>query len=100
MVNTTLLGHLDNPVYLAGLGLGSTFASILSMSISLSFAGGLDTLVSQAFGARDFKLCAIYLDRQVFMCMILNTVTVIPLLFSEKIFLAMGFDPDLSFHAA
>ena len=63
MINAMILGHLNDSVYLAGLGLGSTFASIASMSIALSFAGGLDTLISQAYGAKYYKLCSIYLDR-------------------------------------
>ena len=46
MINTILLGKNENSVYLASLGLGATFASITSMSITISFSGALDTLVS------------------------------------------------------
>lgn len=63
IVNTILLGHLGNSTYVAGLGLGGLTIGIAFLSISVSFAGSLDTLVSQAFGEKNFALCATYLNR-------------------------------------
>ena len=46
IINTVLLGHLDDSTYLAGLGLGALTIGIGFLSISVSFAGAIDTLVS------------------------------------------------------
>ena len=50
---------------LAALGLGSLAISLLIFSIIYTFNNSLLTLVSQAFGQRDLKQCATYLNRQI-----------------------------------
>ena len=58
-----LLGRMPSPVYLASLGLGGLTVSIALLAVGISFNGSLDTLISQAYGAGEKKLCGIYLNR-------------------------------------
>jgi Na+-driven multidrug efflux pump len=58
-----LLGHLENSIDLQALGLATLTVGILHLSITVNFNGALDTLISQAYGAKDFKMCGIYLNR-------------------------------------
>lgn len=47
----------------ASLGMGGFALSIFLLSLGVTFNGSLDTLIPQAFGQKDFRLCRIYLNR-------------------------------------
>ena len=81
IVNSILMGHLGEN-YLAGLGLGALTLGICFLSLCVSFNGSLDTLGSQAYGSGDLKMCAIYLNRQLFLVTFVVCIGLIPLLFS------------------
>ena len=74
-----IIGSLFHPVYtivnamvcgrmsetdLAGFGLGSLTLGIMSLSICACFSSSLGALVSQAAGAKEFRMCRVYLYRQ------------------------------------
>jgi Na+-driven multidrug efflux pump len=64
VVNVAFLGHQENAVQLqAAFGLGSLLINVFMQAIVVSFSIALLTLVGQAYGAKDYKLCAIYLRR-------------------------------------
>ena len=63
IINASTLGHSNNPKQLAGFGLGSLTLGICVISIGSGFAMGAGTLISQAFGAKDLRMCAIYRNR-------------------------------------
>ena len=48
---------------IAGFGIGTFFVNLLFNSISFGLNGALETLVSQAYGAKDIEMCAVYLHR-------------------------------------
>jgi len=49
--------------YLAGFGLGSLTLGIMVVSIGTGYSAALSTLVAQACGAKNDKLCRVYLNR-------------------------------------
>ncbi len=51
------------PSYLAGFGLGSLTLGILVISVGTCFSMTVGTLVAQAYGAKNYKLCRTYLYR-------------------------------------
>jgi len=61
--NSIILGQSDDPKLLAALGVGGLTISIFLLSIGISFCGALDTLIPQAYGQKDYRLCGIYLNR-------------------------------------
>jgi Na+-driven multidrug efflux pump len=61
--NSIILGHSEDSKLLAALGLGGLTISIFLLSIGVSFCGSLDTLISQAYGSKDYRLCGVYLNR-------------------------------------
>ena len=65
ILNTMILGQNgpNSNILLAALGLGSITLSSFIFALSYTFNGGLSTLISQAYGQKDLKLCAIYLNR-------------------------------------
>lgn len=90
MINAILLGHLPEKIYLASLGLGSLTTSIVLLSITVSFNGALDTLIPQAHGQNDTRMCGIYLNRQLLLISCIFIPLTFPLFFIERIYLAMG----------
>jgi len=74
--NTIIIGKHQNAVQLqATLGLATLFMNSLIATIQVGFNGSLSTLVSQAFGQKDLRLCGLYLNRQ----LILNVLIFIPM---------------------
>ena len=63
MVNTAFIGRLNNAYMLSGVGLGNMFINCFWISMYMGINGALETLVSQAFGAKNNKLCGNALNR-------------------------------------
>jgi len=84
------IGHLNDPAKLSGMGIGNLLMSLVSYGPFWGLNGALETLVSQAQGAGNMKLCGVYLHRG----RIINFFSFIPMiivyLFSFKILRACG----------
>ena len=63
LVNTYFIGHLDNPALLAGVGMGNMLINVLCFAVVQGLNGALETFISHAFGASDYKTCGILLNR-------------------------------------
>jgi len=48
---------------IAGVGLGNTTQNLVALSIVYGLNSTIETLVSQAWGAGEKKLCGVYLNR-------------------------------------
>ena len=76
--------------------MGSMLINILAFAVIQGLNGSLETLVSQSYGAKKFRLCGVYLNTG----KIVATCTMIPVsiiyLFSDKILVALGQDPTVA----
>ena len=95
IVNAAVCGRLGGNA-LAGFGLGSLTLGICALSIGVCFAMAVQTLMGQAYGAGDFRMCRVYLYRQYFLNSVLFPLICIPLLFIKSIYLAIGQDPAVA----
>ena len=68
-------GRLDDSAKLAAVGLGTTLINVVCFDPLLGLNGALETLVAQAFGAKQLRLCGQYLNRG----RLINTIVFIPL---------------------
>jgi len=79
--------------------MGNVCVSFLGVSIMNGLCGALDTLVSQAYGAKNYHLCGIYLNKARFV----TTVAFIPLAFSSffirRILVSLNQDPEVAYYA-
>ena len=96
IVNAAVLGHAKDSTELAGLGLGSLTLGICVISITSTFVAGSATLISQAFGAKDYRLCYIYRNRQIFLSVCVYLLFCIPMAFIEQIYGLLGQDPAVA----
>jgi len=99
IVNAAVLGHSGNTHELAGLGLGSLTIGLCVISVTSTFVTGSATVISQAYGAGDLKLCTVYRNRQLFLSSCVYFALGIPLLFCGYIFEFIGQDPETAAYA-
>ena len=59
MINIAVVGHLGDPAMIAGIGLGTMAMNLTGFSVICGFNSALDTLVSQAAGAGELRLCGL-----------------------------------------
>eukprot|EP00933_Yihiella_yeosuensis_P003147 TRINITY_DN10560_c2_g1_i3.p1 TRINITY_DN10560_c2_g1~~TRINITY_DN10560_c2_g1_i3.p1 ORF type:complete len:515 (+),score=82.29 TRINITY_DN10560_c2_g1_i3:74-1546(+) len=98
--NALFIGHHGTKEMLAAVGIGNMLQNCFGLSIGIGLASALDTLVSQAHGAGDMSLAAIYLGRGKVVCSV-QMLWILPvLLFSDKWLIAIGQDPVIASHAA
>lgn len=64
LVDTAVIGHLDNDKYLAGVALGNSIMSFIFWGFNF-LSMGLSGFVSQARGASDSEQCVLFLKRYV-----------------------------------
>ena len=90
--NVVLAGSLNSAAKLAGVGLATTLLSVVIFTPFLGMNGAVETLVSQAYGAGQLRLCGIYLNRG----RLINTIILVPLLvmlyFCRELLEALGQD--------
>ena len=58
------LAHDTEPTNLAAFGLAAITQGIFYRIVISGMQGGLATFTSQAFGAKQFRLCYVYMYRQ------------------------------------
>ncbi|CDW89421.1 na+-driven multidrug efflux pump [Stylonychia lemnae] len=99
--NTIIIGKHQNAVQLqATLGLTTLFMNTLIVTIQIGFNGSLSTLISQAFGQKDYRLCGLYLNRQLMLNGLIFLPMVIIMMFSKELYLLLGQDADMASEAA
>ena len=93
-LNIVFVGMLNDPILMSGCGLGGMTANIVVFSVDIGIWGGLDTLVSQAFGRKDYNLCKAYLNVWRITVALLFIPQLILLGFSEQLFVLIGQPPE------
>ena len=59
-INIIVIGHLNDSEMISGIGIGTLFINATGYILGIGLIGGLDTLGSQAFGAKEYRLLGIY----------------------------------------
>ena len=54
LINVIFAGRLNDPAKLAGVGLGNSLLTVLCFFPLQGMNGAIETLISQAFGAKEF----------------------------------------------
>ena len=84
------MGHQDDPDLIAGVGLGAMLLNVCCFAISQGLNGTLETYVSQAFGAQEYKLCGVYLNRARAILIVVLFPVAVMFIFSDFILIAAG----------
>ena len=96
VVNLLFIGQLNDPNILAGVGMGNCIQNMCGYSIVVGLNGALETLVSQAYGAKDFDRCGLYLNRGRFVLLLTFSIVFCILSHTEMILIAINQDPKVA----
>ncbi|KAL5748170.1 hypothetical protein ACOSQ2_025467 [Xanthoceras sorbifolium] len=98
MISVMFVGRLDE-LSLASASMATSFAGVTGFSFMLGMASALETLCGQAFGAKQYHMLGIHMQR----AMLVLTLVSIPIAvlwgFTEEIFTMLKQDPEISMHA-
>ena len=84
---------------LAGVGSGNMLVNLVGMSVQIGFNMAMDTLQSQAAGAKNLENCGLLLHRGRFvLCMLIIPVWII-LSNSKEILVGVGQDEEVAEYA-
>lgn len=99
-INVAMIGRLNDKEMLSGVGLGNMTMAFLGYMAMMGINSALDTLLSQANGAGEYKLSGIYLNRgRLILCCIFVPIA-FSLSFAEPILLAFKQDANVAKYAA
>lgn len=79
--------------------MANMYMNITCLSVLFGFNMTLNTVVSQAFGFGDYRMCGIYLNRARIIVSIIFVPLSLFLLQTERIFTLVGFDRSASHYA-
>ena len=97
MINSVFAGQMNDPTQLAVVGLSATCCNMMVQSVLTGVNCAQDSLTTQAFGANRLYRCGVYLNRgRIIQTLTFLAVAIWPLMFAEKVFLAIGIDPEVS----
>jgi multidrug resistance protein, MATE family len=86
------IGHYCSKEIMAGVGMGNVIVGSFCMAFCFGLNGTLESKVSQSYGAENYEMCGVWLNRG----RMINTVLMVPILFlflSSQFFLeSIGID--------
>ena len=99
VIGAVFNGHMPEAEMIAGAGLGGMYTTIVCLSITVGLNSALTTLISQAFGTGNMRLCGVYLNRAKIVATLVFIPLQIILLNAENLFLALEFDAKTSHYS-
>ena len=102
LINTYYIGHTNEPVLIAGVGMGNMLINVLAFATMQGMNGALETLISQAYGASNNQeesdsyrrgmrqACGIYYNRGRFVVSCIMIPLIIIFALSDKILVGIG----------
>ncbi|XP_024395361.1 protein DETOXIFICATION 16 isoform X2 [Physcomitrium patens] len=95
VVSVMFVGHLGE-LSLAGAALASSFAAVSGLSLLVGMGCALETLCGQSFGAKNYQMVGIYLQRGIIV-LFLTAIPVAAIWWNmTNILIALGQDPEIA----
>ena len=95
LVNLYFIGKFNNPVLLGGVGLGNVWLNLGGLCFIISLNVGLQTLCSQAFGAKNHNQIGYYYQRGVvILTVMMGVMTILILTFTKRILKAINVEEE------
>ena len=91
---------ITSETYLASFGLASATVGIFVLAPGICFTNGLNNILPQAYGAKNYRLCGAYLNRFVIASCVIFCPIIIPMFYVENLFKWMNQSEHVCFLAA
>ncbi|GKB37808.1 DETOXIFICATION 16-like protein [Tanacetum coccineum] len=95
LTSLMFIGHLGE-LALSGASMATSFASVTGFTFMMGMGGALETLCGQAYGAEQYKMLGVHLQRAMTVIMLMGIPISIIWAFTGKIFEYFGQDLDIS----
>ncbi|XP_065860244.1 protein DETOXIFICATION 16-like [Euphorbia lathyris] len=98
MISVMFVGHLGQ-LSLSGASMATSFATVTGFSLLLGMASALDTYCGQSYGAKQYWMMGIHMQRAMFVLVIVSIPVSIIWANTESILIACGQDISISVEA-
>jgi MATE family multidrug resistance protein len=95
VVSVMFVGHLGE-LELASAAIASSFAGVTGNSLLIGMASGLDTLCSQAYGAKQYHMLGIYTQRAIFVLYLVCIPVAAVWYNMDSLLMLLGQDAEIS----
>ncbi|KAI0496685.1 hypothetical protein KFK09_023009 [Dendrobium nobile] len=97
-VSIMLVGHISHEK-LAGASIAISFVNSLGFSVLMGASSALDTLCGQSFGAQNYKMVGLYLQRAMVICVLISIPLAFGTAFSGRFLILLRQVPEISMAA-
>ncbi|KAK2397409.1 Protein DETOXIFICATION 16 [Trifolium repens] len=98
LISVMFVGHLGE-LYLSGASMATSFASVTGFNLLGGMASALDTLCGQSYGAKQYRMLGIHMQRAMFILIIVAIPVTIIWANTSSILIFLGQDPEISIEA-
>ncbi|KEH26973.1 protein DETOXIFICATION 16 [Medicago truncatula] len=98
IISLMFVGHLGE-LSLSGASMATSFASVTGFSLLIGMASALDTLCGQSYGAKQYRMLGIHMQRAMFILMIVAIPLAIIWANTRSILILLGQDLEISTEA-
>lgn len=95
LISIMFVGHLGE-LSLSGASMATSFATVTGFSLFMGMACALDTLCGQSYGAKQYHMLGIYMQRAMVILMVVSIPVALIWLNTGLILKAVGQDPGIS----
>jgi MATE family multidrug resistance protein len=100
-INIIFIGRFNDATMIAGIGIGTLYINATGYVLGAGLMGGVDTLCSQAFGDRKYKMVGIYANVARVCIFLFFVIMGIPFtIFSRTCLLLIGQEPEVAQYAS
>ncbi|TJX43003.1 hypothetical protein E8P77_30605, partial [Soehngenia saccharolytica] len=98
MISVMMVGHLGE-LALSSASIATSFANVSGFTLLMGMGSALETLCGQAYGAKQYHLLGIQVQRAIFALFCVSIPVAVVWAYMGNILIAVGQDPLISFEA-
>ncbi|CAD5186393.1 unnamed protein product [Musa acuminata subsp. malaccensis] len=98
LISIMFVGHLGE-LNLSGASMATSFANVSGFSVLLGMASALDTSCGQAYGAKEYHMLGIHMQRAMFILLLVSVPLALVWTYTSQILIAAGQNPEISAEA-
>ncbi|XP_008776058.2 protein DETOXIFICATION 16-like [Phoenix dactylifera] len=98
VISVMFVGHLGE-LPLSGASMATSFANVTGFSVLLGMASALDPLCGQGYGAKQYHMLGIHMQRAMLVLLLASIPLAFILAYTSQILMAVGQNPEISMEA-
>ncbi|XP_031103452.1 protein DETOXIFICATION 16-like isoform X1 [Ipomoea triloba] len=95
-ISLMFVGKRGGELSLSGASMATSFASVTGYTLTRGFAGALDTLCGQSYGAKQYKMLGIFMQRGMLVMLLICIPVAGVWAYTDRILRLCGTDPEIS----